>query len=74
VLSSFRSVFKENLGATQADTFGSRQCLIGSVVLTKLAKLYYEGRYLHRFNECMLMAFELFAVPEKLSLPPHSLP
>jgi hypothetical protein len=69
VLSSFRTVFKENPGATLADTFGSRQCLIGGVVLTKLAKLCYEGRDLHRYNECMLMAAELFAAPGKLSLP-----
>lgn len=29
----------------------------------------YEGRDLHRFNECMLMASELFAAPARLSLP-----
>jgi hypothetical protein len=69
VLSSFCSVFKENPGVTLTDTFGSSQCLIGGVVLTKLAKLCYEGRDQHRFNECMLMASELFAAPGKLSLP-----
>ena len=69
VLNSFRSVLKENPGATLADTFGSRQCLIGGVVLSKLARLCYEGRDLHRFNECMLMASELFAAPARLSLP-----
>ena len=69
MLSSFRTVFKENPGATLADTFGSRQCLIGGIVLTKLAKLCYEGRDLHRYNECILMSSELFAAPGKLSFP-----
>ena len=69
VLSSFRSIFKEHPGAQLADAFGSRQCLIGGVVLSKLAKLCYEGRDMHRFNECLLMASELFAAPSRLSLP-----
>ena len=62
-------MFKENPGPALADTFGSKQCLIGGVVLTKLAKLCYEGRDLHRFNECLLMASELFAAPGKLNFP-----
>ena len=69
MLSSFRSVFKEHPGAQLADSFGSRQCLIGGVVLTKLAKLCYEGRDMHRYNECVLMGAELFAAPAKLSFP-----
>ena len=67
VLSSFRAIFKEN--PSLADAFGSKQCLIGGVVLTKLAKLCYEGRDLHRFTECTLMASELFAAPGRLSFP-----
>lgn len=43
-------------------------------MLTKLAKLCYEGRDMHRFNECMLMASELFAAPGKLSLPHPQIP
>jgi hypothetical protein len=39
------------------------------VVLTKLAKLCYEGRDMHRFNECIMMGAELFAAPGKLSMP-----
>lgn len=38
-------------------------------MLTKLAKLCYEERDLHRYNECILMAAELFSSPAKLSLP-----
>jgi hypothetical protein len=38
-------------------------------VLTKLAKLCYEGRDLHKFIETSLMATELFAAPAKLTLP-----
>jgi hypothetical protein len=52
-----------------ADAFGPRQCLIGGIVLTKLAKLCYEGRDMHRYNECLLMSAELFAAPAKLSFP-----
>jgi hypothetical protein len=51
VVKEWRSVFKEahnNL----ADVFGSRNVLIGGVVLTKLAKLCYEGKDLHKFMEC----------------------
>lgn len=69
VLNSFRTVFKENPGATLADNFGPRQCLIGGIVLTKLAKLCYEGRDMHRFNECLIMSAELFAAPGRLTLP-----
>lgn len=67
VLNSFRQVFKEN--PSLADAFGSRQCLIGGVVLTKLAKLCYEGRDMHRHSECLLMSAELLAAPARLSLP-----
>ena len=38
-------------------------------MLTKLSKLCYEGRDQYRYNECLLMAGELFAAPAKLSLP-----
>ena len=43
--------------------------LIGGIVLTKLAKLCYEGTDLHKHSECVLMASELFAAPAKLSMP-----
>ena len=43
--------------------------LIGGIVLTKLAKLCYEGTDLNKHSECILMAAELFAAPSKLSLP-----
>jgi hypothetical protein len=52
-----------------ADSFGSKQVIIGGIVLNKLAKLCYEGNDLHRFSECTLMAAELFAAPGKLSMP-----
>lgn len=42
-----------------ADAFGSKQVLIGGIVLIKLAKLCYEGSNLHRYRECVLMATEL---------------
>lgn len=38
-------------------------------MLTKLAKLCYEGADLHKRSECLLMAAELFAAPAKLSMP-----
>lgn len=47
VVSSFREVFKEN--PQLADAFGSRQVIIGGIVLSKLAKLIYEGKDMHRF-------------------------
>ena len=72
VVNSFREVFKEN--AQLADAFGSKQCLIGGVVLTKLMKLCYEGRDLFRHNECLLMAAELFAAPAKLGFPHPQIP
>ena len=60
-------MFKEN--PNLADAFGSRNVLIGGVVLTKLAKLCYEGKDFHKFMETSTMAAELFAAPAKLSLP-----
>jgi hypothetical protein len=60
-------VFKDN--ASLADAFGSRQVLIGGIVLVKLAKLCYEGKDLFKYTECMLMASDLFAAPAKLTLP-----
>jgi len=67
VVKEFRAVFKEN--PNLADSFGSRQVLIGGIVLTKLAKLCYEGKDVHKFMETTLMAAELFAAPAKLSFP-----
>lgn len=67
VVAQFRTVFKKN--PFLADSFGSRQVLIGGIVLTKLAKLCYEGKDLQKFSECTLMAAELFAAPAKLRLP-----
>jgi hypothetical protein len=60
-------VFKNN--PFLADSFGSRQVLIGGIVLTKLAKLCYEGKDMHKFSECIIMAADLFAAPAKLRLP-----
>ena len=67
VVNQFRQVFADN--ASLADAFGSKQVLIGGIVLTKLAKLCYEGQDLHKHSECIIMAAELFAAPAKLSLP-----
>lgn len=67
VVREFRQVFKDN--PSLADSFGSKQVLVGGVVLTKLAKLCYEGKDMHKFTECVLMASELFAAPAKLTLP-----
>jgi hypothetical protein len=52
-----------------ADAFGSKNVLIGGIVLSKLAKLCYEGKDLHKFMETSLMAAELFAAPAKLTFP-----
>ena len=38
-------------------------------MLSKLAKLCYEEKDLHRYNESICMAAELFLAPSKLSLP-----
>lgn len=38
-------------------------------MLTKLAKLCYEGKDLHKYMETSLMAADLFAAPAKLTLP-----
>ena len=38
-------------------------------MLSKLAKLCYEGKDLHKYTECVVMASELFAAPAKLTLP-----
>ena len=67
VVNQFRQVFKEN--PSLADAFGSRQVLIGGIVLSKLAKLCYEGKDMHKFTECTIMAAELLAAPAKLTLP-----
>ena len=67
VVSQFRSVFKQNLNL--ADSFGSRQVLIGGIVLTKLAKFCYENKDLQKFMEVSAMAAELFAAPARLTLP-----
>lgn len=67
VVREFRQVFKDN--PSLADSFGSKQVLVGGIVLTKLAKLCYEGKDLHKYTECILMASELFAAPAKLTLP-----
>jgi hypothetical protein len=66
-VNEFREVFKEN--KQLADAYGSKQVLVGGIVLIKLAKLCYEGSNLHRYRECVLMATELFYAPAKLSLP-----
>lgn len=58
VVNQFRQVQKDN--PQLADSFGSKQVLIGGVVLTKLAKLCYEGKDLHKYSECVLIAAELF--------------
>ena len=67
VVREFRQVFKDN--SSLADAFGSKQVLVGGVVLSKLAKLCYEGKDMHKYTECILMASELFAAPAKLTLP-----
>lgn len=67
MLNQWRTVFKEN--PSLADAFNSRNVLIGGVVLSKLAKLIYEGKDLHKFMETSLMAAELFAAPAKLTFP-----
>ena len=66
VVKEWRGLFKEN--PVLADAFGSRQVLIGAIVLTKLAKLCYEGKDMQKFMETHLMAAELFTAPAKLSL------
>lgn len=38
-------------------------------MLSKLAKLIYEGKDMHRFSECIAMASDMLAAPAKLSLP-----
>jgi len=43
-------------------------------VLTKLAKLSYEGRDQFKYSECILMAADLFAAPAKLSFPHPQIP
>lgn len=68
VVNQWRAVFKD-ANNNLADVFGSRNVLIGGIVLTKLAKLCYEGKDLHKFMECSLMAADLFAAPAKLTLP-----
>ena len=67
VVKEFRQVFKDN--PQLADAFGSKQVIVGGIVLTKLAKFCYEGKDLHKYTECVLMASELFAAPAKLTLP-----
>lgn len=67
MINSFRQVYKDN--PQLADSFGSKQCLIGGIVLIKLAKLCYEGRDQYRYNECVLMCADLLAAPAKLSFP-----
>jgi hypothetical protein len=68
VVKEWRGVFKEANGQL-ADKFGSRNVLIGGIVLSKLAKLCYEGKDMHKFMETSLMAADLFAAPAKLTLP-----
>lgn len=66
-VSQFRTIMKDN--PQLADSFGSRQVMIGGVVLVKLAKLCYEGKDLHKFTECIVMAKDLFSAPAKLRIP-----
>jgi len=63
----FRQIFKDN--PQLADAFGSKQVMIGGVVLIKLAKLCYEGKDLTKFTDCILMAKGMFTAPTKLSMP-----
>lgn len=66
-VSQFRQIFSEN--PQLADAFGSKQVLVGGVVLAKLAKLCYEGKDLTKFLDCIIMAKGLLAAPTQLSLP-----
>lgn len=67
VVKEWRPLFKEH--PMLADVFGSRQVLIGAIVLTKLGKLCYEGKNMQLYIETVLMASELFSAPAKLTLP-----
>lgn len=66
-VSHYREIFKSN--PQLADSFGSKQVMIGGVVLIKLAKLCYEGNDMSRFVDCVLMATRMFGAPSKLSMP-----
>jgi len=65
ILRVFRNVFKEN--PNLAAVFGPMQCLIGGIVLAKLAKLCYNTNA-HLQRESIIMGSELFAAPFKLSM------
>jgi tetratricopeptide (TPR) repeat protein len=67
VVNEWRPLFAAN--PSLADAFGSRQVIVGGIVLSKLAKLCYESKDMHKYTECLAMAAELFAAPAKLSLP-----
>ena len=70
IIKTYRALFKEipNLAAT----YGSIQCVIGGVVLAKLAKLIYNND-IHLQRECVLMGSELFHAPFKVSMfHPHN--
>lgn len=67
VLNHFREVFANN--PDLSDAFGSKNVLIGAIVLSKLSKLIYEGKDLHKFSECLIMSSELLASPACLSMP-----
>ena len=66
VLNSYRDVFEKNPNI--ASTFGAEQCLIGAVVLSKLAKLCYASN-LEKQRECVSMAALLVEAPFKLQFP-----
>ena len=57
VLNSFRELFKDHPNI--AADFGAIQCLIGGVVLAKLAKFCYSSN-LQKQRECVIMASILF--------------
>lgn len=70
ILKTYRPLFKEipNLAAT----YGSIQCVIGGVVLAKLAKFIYNNN-IHLQREAVLMGSELFNAPFKVSMfHPHN--
>lgn len=60
-MSQFRQIFADN--PQLADAFGSKQVLVGGVVLAKLAKLCYEGKDMTKYLDCIIMAKGLLTAP-----------
>lgn len=52
-----------------SDKYGVKECLLASVILSKLSSLIYQSKNLSRQKDCLLLGRMLLSSPFRLSLP-----